>query len=206
MHGVQRVGVYTLIAILAFALLFALMPVADRTSAQTGAKLQGVQLTLYPTRDPDAIWRFAAQDVSNDPVSNTTVLNEISDGKRMMREKDEMGQFTGREKLDATLSTDVLTINSQDDLITSTATITLVNECADIKLNSNEKRQVKIEQGFGFTAPMAYVDSPALKGTAEDLRMTFQFVIEEGSGKANLGWDPDSTEDCVDGKRITVKQ
>ncbi|MFD1731592.1 hypothetical protein ACFSC4_11825 [Deinococcus malanensis] len=73
----QKIGLYALLAIVVFALVFAFLP-GSRTESRTGATLQGVQLRLYPARDPDAVWSFRAADVTSDPVTNETHLRTLS--------------------------------------------------------------------------------------------------------------------------------
>ena len=64
--------------------------------------------------------------------------------------------------LDATLDAPDLTIDAQDNMLTRQARITLVQECADIDLRGTPEQPVRVEQGSGFSAPLAEVDSPSL--------------------------------------------
>lgn len=203
-RGVQKVGLFVLLAILGLSLVFALLPAGTPQRAQTGVRLQDVRLTLYPSRDPDAVWRFAAAEVSADPVAGTTQLQNISGGERLLRERAKSGEFTGREILDATIRTPDLRIDAQDNLTTSRADITLVKECADLALTGTPERPVTIEQGLGFSAPDARLDSPALRGQIYDLRMDFQFNVEQSSPRSSFGWNPDASETCRDGKRVPL--
>lgn len=200
----QKVGLYSLIAIVAFALVFAFLPTGEQTAAKTGATLRDVQLTLYPARDPDAVWKFQAANVTNDPITSITELSGLSGGERLLRQKDSAGQYTGQQTLDATLNTPHLTINGQDDLLTPSAKITLVQQCADISLTGTEQQPVRIEQGSGFSAPLAVVDSPALTGRVTNLRMSFDFVVQDSGTDSNLGWNPDAKETCKNGKRVPI--
>ena len=201
---VQNVGPLALLGILVFALVFALLPSGNAPRAQTGVTLQNVQLTLYPARDPEAVWQFRAAGVTNDPVSSTTELSRITDGQRLLRARNPDGSFSGAETLDATIAAPSLTINGQDDMVTPRADITLVKECADLSLDGTPAQPVKIEQGYGFSAPHAKLDSPAIKGEIQDLRMDFQFNVEQAGAQSNFGWDPDASETCRDGKRVPL--
>lgn len=174
----QKAGLYALLAILGFALLFAFLPTGG-VAAQTGATLSGVQLRLYPSSDQDAVWKFGAATVSSDPVANETLLKGISGGQRLIRERDPAGKLTGRETLDARLATQELTIDGEDNMTTRQALITLVDQCADIDLKGTATVPVKIEQGYGFTAPVAEIQSPFLSGHAEKLRMSFRFDLDD---------------------------
>jgi hypothetical protein len=200
---VQKIGLYALLAILVFAVVFAFLP-GSRTESRTGATLQGVQLRLYPARDPDAVWSFRAADVTSDPVTNETHLRALSGGQRVVKERDNKGVLTGREVLDARLSAPELTIDAQDNMLTRQARITLVRECADIDLSGTPEQPVKIEQGSGFSAAVAKVDSPSLTGTVKRLRMSFQFVLEDSAEDSQTSFSLDPTEQCVNGRRIPV--
>lgn len=201
----QKVGLYALLAILGFALVFVAIPTGKNVDSETGAILHDVKLTLYPSSDPEAVWRFAANKVTNDPINNLTELTGLSAGKRFIREKNETGELTGQETLEATLTTKKLTINEQDDLITDKAKINLIRHCATVDLVGNDQTPVKIEQGFGFSTPLGIIDSPVLKMRLTDLRMSFQIEIEEAGEDSETVGDLDAREKCVDGKRITMK-
>lgn len=198
----QKVGLYALVGIMAFALIFALLPTRGLDASQSGARLSGVQLRLYPSGDPDATWSFGAADVQHDPVAGLTVLTGITDGKRMVREQVQ-GRPTGREVLDAILNTPELTIDDQDTMTTRQARITLVQQCADIDLRGTEQTPVKIEQAQGFSAPTANVDSPLTKGFVGDLKMTFGAVITDSNlktSKLEFLWD--APQRCENGRRV----
>ena len=201
----QKAGPLALLALFVFALAFAFVPGGPRGGAvQTGAQLQGVRLSLYPARDEGAVWTFAAGDVRSDPITNVTQLSELSRGERRLRERDAAGRYTGRQTLDATLGTPELTINAQDDLITPRARITLVQQCADLNLTGTPEQPVRIEQGTGFSAPVAVIDSPNLKGRINDLQMSFQFDLLHTSEDSNYQLAIDPIETCRDGKRVPI--
>lgn len=195
----QNVGLYALLALLAFAALFALWPSPGVGRAQTAAGLQGVHLNLYPSRDPDAVWSFDAAHVSSDTLTGITELSGLSAGQRTLRDKDAAGAYTGRQHLDATLSTPSLTIDAQDNLLTPRARLRLVQQCADIDLTGTAGQPVRIEQGAGFSAAQAVVDSPYLTGHLSNLRMDFQFNILAAGQDSNVGAPLDATEKCRNG-------
>ncbi|CAM4448861.1 hypothetical protein [Deinococcus marmoris] len=199
----QKTGLYALLAILAFALIFAFLPGADRGGAKTDATLQGVELRLFPSRDADAVWSFSAQNVSSDPVSNETVLTGISGGKRVIKERDAAGKLTGREVLDATLDAPDLTIDGQDDMTTVKASVRLVKECADIVMKGTPENPVKIEQGYGFIAPVADITSPLMDAHAEKLRMSFQFDLDDmDNDTSSTTINTEAEEICENGKLV----
>lgn len=193
-----KAGVYALLALGIFALVFAFLPQRQADGPQTGATLQGVALTLYPSRDPGAVWRFRAANVTSDPLKGETRLAGLSDGGRWVRDR------AGRLVLDATLAAPDLTIDGQDNMLTSQAKITLVQQCADIDLRGTREQPVRVEQGYGFSAPLAQVDSPSLAGRVTRLRMSFQFIVDDAGEDSTLGWDPDATETCKNGKRVPL--
>ncbi|OLV17387.1 hypothetical protein [Deinococcus marmoris] len=199
----QKTGLYALLAILAFALIFAFLPGAGREGTKTDATLQGVELRLFPSRDADAVWSFSAKNVSSNPVSNETLLTGISGGKRVLKERGTDGKLTGRETLDATLDAPDLTIDGQDDMTTVKASIRLVKECAGIVMTGTPQNPVKIEQGYGFTAPIADITSPFLNGHAEKLRMSFQFDLDDmDNDTSSTSLNLDSKETCENGKLV----
>ncbi|WP_288402741.1 hypothetical protein [uncultured Deinococcus sp.] len=201
----QKAGPLALVALFVFALAFAFVPTGPRgEAAQVGAQLQGVRLALYPARDEGAVWTFAAGEVRSDPLTNVTQLTQLSRGERLVRGRDAAGRYTGRQTLDATLSTPELTIDAQDDLLTPRARITLVRECADLTLTGTAGRPVRIEQGTGFSAPAAVIDSPNLNGRINDLQMSFQFDLLHTSEDSNYQLAIDPTETCRDGKRVPI--
>ncbi|SMB88678.1 hypothetical protein [Deinococcus hopiensis] len=199
-----KAGGYALIAFAVFALVFALLPVSRVAGAQTGATLSGVALSLYPSRDADAVWRFRAASVTNDPLTGETRLTGLSEGGRWITERDKAGQPTGRRVLDATLAAPDLTIDSQDNLSTHQALITLVKECAAIQLTGTPQQPVRVEQGNGFSAPLTKIDAPSLKAEIPQLRMGFDFVIQD-AGPSTVISDLDVTETCENGKRVSHK-
>ncbi|WP_309572926.1 hypothetical protein [Deinococcus sp.] len=200
-----RAGLYALLAIVGFALLFAFLPSGTAPGSATGATLGGVKFRLYPSRDEDAVWSFAARQVTTDPVAGDTELTGLSGGQRVIKQRDpKTNALTGRETLDARLDTQDLTIDDQDNMTTRQAKITLVNECADIDLQGTDAQPVKIEQGQGFSAPVAELSSPLLSGHIEKLRMTFGFSIEESDpNTSTFTSDLNTKERCVNGKRVT---
>ncbi|WP_135229851.1 hypothetical protein [Deinococcus fonticola] len=197
----QKVGLTFLLALLAFALIFAVLPTQDQTNAETGAHLQDVQLTLYPMRDPDAVWRFSAARVNNDPIAGVTTLTDLGGGQRLLRHKTPQGQYSGQEELDATLSTQTLRIDNQDDILTEQARMTLVKSCADIDMIGDAGNPVKIQQGVGFSAPRTVLDAPGMNVKFENLQMDFETTILNQPRMTILG-DLDSKERCVNGRRV----
>ncbi|GAA5535004.1 hypothetical protein [Deinococcus aluminii] len=199
-----KAGVYALVALGIFALVFALLPQNPAEGAQTGATLRGVALTLYPARDVDAVWRFRAADVTSDPLKGETHLAGLSDGGRWIRKRGADGQPTGPAVLDATLSAPDLTIDAQDNMLTRQARITLVQQCADIDLKGTPQQPVRVEQGYGFSAPVAALDSPFLTGRITRLRMSFQFQIDDSGEDSRISAPLDPTETCKNGKRVPL--
>ncbi|EYB69315.1 hypothetical protein DEIPH_ctg008orf0025 [Deinococcus phoenicis] len=199
-----KAGVYALALLGLFALVFAFLPAGRADTAQTGAALQGVALTLYPARDADAVWRFRASEVTSDPLKGETHLAGLSDGGRWVRERGANGQPTGRAVLDATLKAPDLTIDSQDNMLTRQARITLVQQCADIDLRGTPGQPVRVEQGYGFSAPRAVLDSPFLTGEITRLRMSFQFQIDDSGEDSRISAPLDPTETCKNGRRVPL--
>ena len=189
---------YALIALALFALVFSRMPSAG-AGPETGARLSGVQLSLYPARDPGAVWRFSAERVVSDPLRGETRLTGLADGGRWLTP-----QGGGKAVLDATLDAPDLTIDAQDNLLTRQARVTLVQQCADIDLRGTRERPVRVEQGAGFSAPVAQVDSPALVGRITNLQMTFDFNVQNAGEDSDFQLPLDPTETCDNGQRVPL--
>lgn len=193
----QNSGLYAFLGIVGFALVFAFWPSGTGRGADTGAQLSGVQLRLYPAQDPDAVWSFRAANVRVDPVANETRLDTLSGGERRI------GLRTGNLRLDARMTAPGLTIDGQDNLVTPSARITLVKECADIALKSNAREQVKIEQGTGFSAPQAKITSPFISGTAINLKMTFNFdFLDMDNDRSSTEINTSPRQICENGRLV----
>ncbi|MDO4262725.1 MAG: hypothetical protein Q4C67_00840 [Deinococcus sp.] len=198
-----KTGSYVLAALLLFAAVFALLP-ARSPRTETGATLRGVSLTLYPASDPDASWTFEAGQVVNDPLSGETHLSGLKDGGRWLRERDAAGQLTGKTVLDARLDAKDLTIDRQDNMVTDSATISLLKECAVVKLSGNDAQPVRVEQNTGFSAPVSEVTAPGFHSEIPELAMTFDFNITGGRTDSQTGWNMNATEQCVDGQIVPI--
>jgi len=197
---VLKAGLYALLFLGLFAGVFAFLPVEKVGAAQTGATLSGVSLSLYPSRDPQAVWRFRAASVTSDPLKGETRMTGLSDGGRWITPANQPG---APRVLDATISTPDLTIDAQDNLLTRQARITLVNECADIQLTGTPEQPVRVEQGVGFSAPLAEVDAPSLKARMPHLTMGFDFIVQQADASSEFSSDLDVTETCENGKRVS---
>lgn len=191
--GMLKAGLYGLGALVLFALVFALMPARTPAAVQTGATLHDATLTFYPSSDEGSVWKFAAKTVTHDPEADRTELQQLSNGERWITGED------GAAKLDATLQADQISIDGADNMTTSEATVRLVQECADIHLQSEGDRGVQITQSSGFSAPKAKVESPFLNGQLTDLEMSFGFEILSSGEGSNFGWNLDPTHECVGG-------
>lgn len=167
-----------------------------------GVSLKQVSLKLYPSGDPDASWTFTASDASDNPLDNTTRLTGLSNGYRMIRQRDKTGRLTGKEVVDATVRAEELLIDEHDTLLSERVELTLVRECADLVLTGSKAQPVKIEQR-GFSAPQARLVAPNMRATIAGLRMRFDFYIEESDpARSKTEFDLDAPEQCVNGKRV----
>lgn len=203
MQDVHKVGPLILVALLVLAGLFAFLPAGEQTTPNIGATLHGVRLTLYPTRDPGAIWQFQAAKVVSDPVAGLTQMSGLGVGERRLRPQDSAQHSTENMVLDATITTPSLTIDAQDNLLTSRARLNMVRECAVIDLTGDQDKPVRIEQGVGFSAPHTKLDAPGMQANVRDLKMDFNFQIL-AAGPMDLLGELDSKERCVDGRRVTA--
>lgn len=202
--NLTRLGGLTLAGILGASLLFTLLPTGNRAGAQTAATLQDVSLDLYPARDQDAVWTFTARQVTNDPVKGETTLTGLGTGERLLRDRGLDGAFSGEEHLDARLLAQGITIDSQDNMLMPQAKLQLVKECADIVLTGTRDKPVKIEQGYGFTAPKATVNSASMTADIEPLAMDYDFNILKDAA-VHMRADLDAPEVCLNGQRVPAR-
>ena len=131
--------------------------------------LENVDLVLYPAADPNAKWTFKAGIVKYNPESRSSVASELSEGQRLVK-----------GKLDLSLYTKTVTIDSNDNLQTQKATIYIPNGCYVLKLGQEGAAQVQIDQNAGYRAPYIDLTSPNLSYTAQEFSASFDMTQTDG--------------------------
>ena len=191
---VLKYGWLALALLVVFGAAFTLLRPPTVTGRTTNVVLRDVQLRLYPTQDQNAEWRFAASEVTYDPVASQTNITRPTQGERYVR--DAAGSF----QLDSTLSTSALTIDANSNLRMTRATVTVPSQCATATLTGSEANPVVVQQDVGFVAPKATMNAPSYSADVTDMQATFALVVQRGYGETRL--NPDATAECVDGKII----
>jgi hypothetical protein len=196
-----RLALIALAALIIFGVVVSILP-APKSEAKAEVLLEGVSLELYPAADPDAKWFFSAKDVRYNPETRESTVRLEGIGQRVLK-----------GKVDLELRSDVLTIDSQDNLRLIKADVFVPEGCYALRLqNKNDQGEgsgfVTIDQNSGYSAPfihMRYQGSKsqlygftsgfALDNTkfAEDPRNKFLSDIDSKesceSVRADMGWN-----------------
>ena len=195
-----RLALIALAALIIFGVVVSVLP-APKSEAKAEVLLEGVSLELYPAADPDAKWLFSAKDVRYNPETRESTVRLEGIGQRVLK-----------GKVDLELRSDVLTIDSQDNLRLIKADVFVPEGCYALRLqNKNDLGEgagfVTIDQNSGYAAPfihMRYQGSKselygftsgfALDNTkfADDARNKFLSDIDSKesceSVKSDMGW------------------
>lgn len=194
--AVLRVSGLLLLAILAFGLLFSLLPARPHAGA-SGVTLSSARLSLYPEQDPGAVWRFQAREVRVNPELNENTLGGLGRGERWVRGQD------GKSRLDLTLSAPSLTIDGDDNLHTARATIYIPADCTTLTLQGREGRPVVINQQSGYSAAYGSLSSPSVRVEYDDFTSDFAFHNARGNFRAGVSLDPHPGQTCVNGRVVS---
>ncbi len=195
-----RLALIALSILIGLGLIVSVLP-APKSEAKAEVRLEGVKLELYPAADPDAKWTFAAKDVVYNPETRESTVKLEGIGQRILN-----------GKVDLELRSDVLTIDSQDNLRLIRADVFVPEGCYALRLqNKNDQGEgsgfVTIDQNNGYAAPFihmryqgsksqlyGFTSSFALNNTkfADDPRNTFSSDIDSNescqSVKNDMGW------------------
>jgi hypothetical protein len=165
---VARVSLIALGILILLGLVLSVLP-SPAKPPLAEVTLEKVDLVLYPAADPNAKWTFKAGIVKYNPESRSSVATELSEGKRLVK-----------GKLDLSLYTKTVTIDSNDNLQTQRATIFIPDGCYVLKLGQDTGQQVQIDQNAGYRAPYIDLNSPNLSYTAQDFQASFDMKQTDG--------------------------
>lgn len=188
--GVLKYSWLALCVLLAFGAVVALLPERSAPNAGAGVTLSGVKLRLYPQQDAQAEWRFEAQNISYDPLRGETEVVKPSKGERILN-----------GKLDMTIRTERLIIDSNDDLRTQQATLYIPSECTTLELQGDAQRPVRIQQSVGYSAPIGKMTSPSIKAEIANLTSSFQLDVQ-GSFQGQTQFQSNPDEVCDNGRLV----
>ena len=189
---VFRAALIFLACILVFGVAFSFLPYGSSVP-RSGVALQGVRFSLYPEQDRQAVWRFAARQVSIDPLKNENTLDDLGKGERWLRGSD------GSETLDLTLNAKRLVIDGDDNLKAQEAQLYILQDCTTLTLRASGDSQVVINQRSGYTAPYVGIASPSLNGEIDDFTSPFDLSNVQGSQRPGFTVQTNPTTVCKNG-------
>lgn len=129
----------------------ALLPSETAVIPSGEIQLEGVSVALYPQADPEAVWLFAAPEVTYDPAGGSSVLYAIEDGRR-----------TVGGETDFTLASERVEIDRSDNLHGELIFAYLVETGECLTMSASGERRVVIDQQRGrFEVPLLRIDGPA---------------------------------------------
>jgi len=139
-------------------------PASEATGLGEGT-FEGVEFWLFPKADPEARWRLYA------PLVRYDAARRVAEARGEVR-----GERLVGEEVDLELSAKEVVIDQNDNLITPEAEITLPKECWRLYLKGDGRRQVRIDQRYGYTAPEFELEGPGVKvegrGFSSDFGLT----------------------------------
>lgn len=159
--------------------VLAIQPREDRGDVVEEIRLGEAEVRLYPAGDPDAHWRFAADEVAYDPGSRETTLLTIRDGERRVH-----------DVLDFTLRADRLVIGRNDDLRAARMDVHLVEDELDVEMEGSGDRLVLVDQEAGrFEVPRIHIFGEDFgESRYENMRVSFDFTDFESGGAGTIGY------------------
>ena len=192
---VFRAALIFLACLLVFGVAFSFLPYGSSVP-RSGVTLQGVRFSLYPEQDRGAVWRFAARQVSIDPLKNENILDDLGRGERWIMQKD------GSEKLDLTLNAKRLVIDADDNLKAQEAQMYLIDGCYTLNFQASGDKPVVINQRSGYSAPYVGIVSPSLNGEIDDFTSPFDLSNVQGSQRSGFTVQTNPTTICKNGRIV----
>lgn len=189
---VFRAALIFFACLLVFGVAFSFLP-SGSSVPRSGVTLQGVRFSLYPEQDRGAVWRFAARQVSIDPLKNENTLDDLGKGERWLKQKD------GSEKLDLTLKAKRLVIDADDNLKAQEAQMYLIDGCYTLNFQAIGDKPVVINQRSGYSAPYVGIVSPSLNGEIDDFTSPFDLSNVQGSQRPGFTVQTNPTSICKNG-------
>ena len=189
---VFRAALIFLACLLVFGVAFSFLPYGSSVP-RSGVTLQGVRFSLYPEQDRGAVWRFAARQVSIDPLKNENTLDDLGKGERWLKQKD------GSEKLDQTLKAKRLVIDADDNLKAQEAQLYVLQDCTTLTLRAAGDSQVVINQRSGYTAPYVGISSPSIQLEFDAFSSPFDLSNVQGTQRAGGTVQTNPTSICKNG-------
>src|SRR5690554_1389158 len=132
-------------------------------------RLLDATVVLYPRADPEAVWHFASPEVDYSPDAGTSVLRNLSDGRRVVA-----------GETDFTLHADELLIDGNDNLQGDQVLAHLLRTDECLTMLSADGSPVLIDQSQGrFEVPLLHIDGPAWGSDNQWQRVSASFDLED---------------------------
>ncbi len=175
-----RLATIVFTAVVIALLAVSLLPARTRTIPERLIQLGEVNLTLYPQADPEAVWSFSAKKVDYLPQSRETTLYDIADSQRVIK-----------GEVDFTLESELLTIDSQENLRGEQMSVHLIEANWDLDMQARDERQVLIDQRRGkFEVPLLLYSGDGIQESRdENVRMNFDLTDFEAGGPSSIGYN-----------------
>jgi hypothetical protein len=182
---VFRLALIALGVVVLLLLAVSVLPERERIIPESLIRLENTTVNLYPQADPEAVWFFAAPEVSYDPDRRETVLYRIEDGER-----------TVNRETDFTLMSDQVTIDNNDNLRGERIFIHLVEDEWDVDMETKGDRLVLIDHGAGrFEVPRITINGEGIGNSIyEDMSINFDFTDFQSGGPGTIGYSEFETD------------
>lgn len=171
--------ILVLLGVVAVLAALSLAPRPERIEPVETIELTATEVRLFPSSDPDAIWRFSAPTASYDPARRETTLRGIEDGERRVG-----------DEVDFTLAADELVIGRDDDLRSDRMDVHLVADDLDVEMRGERGRLVEVDQEAGrFEVPrMRLYGEDFGESRYEEMSVSFDFTQFEAGGPDTIGY------------------
>lgn len=165
-------GVLWLFGVVLLALIvLSLRPDTRPEVPESTVFLRDASVVLYPRADSEAVWHFASPEVDYSPDRGTSVLHNLSDGRRVVD-----------GETDFTLQADELLIDQDDNLRGDLLYAHLLRTDECLTMLADGASQVLIDQSQGlFEVPLLRIEGPAWGDDNEWQRVRATFDLEEFS-------------------------
>ncbi len=156
-------------AILLLLVALSLRPDDLAELPDANVRLLDATVALYPRADPEAIWHFASPEVDYSPDAGTSVLRDLSDGRRVVD-----------GETDFTLHAAELLIDADDNLQGDRVLAHLVRTDECLSMLAANGSPVLIDQSQGrFEVPLLHIDGPAWGSDNQWQRVSASFDLED---------------------------
>lgn len=174
-----RLAISAFVLIVAVLVVLSLLPEKEIVNPDDDVQLYNSRMTLYPQQDPAAIWRFAADTVSYNPVSRESTLFDLSEGARWLD-----------DAIDFSLASEEMVIDNEDNIRSDAMLIHITDMDWDLHMTAKDARPVYISQSEGkFYAPRYTASGEGLgaENIEENVSLNFDLTEFVAGGPGTVG-------------------